>query len=81
MDIELDLCSSDAKDKSGPVARLTVQSLSSQPVDQHEDAVERLKTTSISDNPGEMIAKSSPDKLKVLSNNVCEPDSPFPIPL
>ena len=50
MDIELEL-NSELKDKNGPIAKVTVQSLSSQPVD-HEEAAERLKSLSLGDNTG-----------------------------
>ena len=54
MDLELDLHANESKDKSGPVARVTVQSLTSQPVD-HEEAVERMKT-----HPGTSVALTPP---------------------
>ena len=50
MDMELELFS-EAKDKTSAVARVNVQSLSSQPAD-HEEAVERLKTLSLSEHTG-----------------------------
>jgi hypothetical protein len=51
MDIELELHSESKSDKNGPAAKVTVQSLSSQPVD-NEEAVERLKNLSLGDNTG-----------------------------
>ena len=51
MDIELELHSESKADKNGPAAKVTVQSLSSQPVD-NEEAVERLKNLSLGDNTG-----------------------------
>lgn len=57
MDMELELygeaTSTSGKETVAPLARLQVQSLSSQPVD-HEEAAERLKTLSLGDGAGIM---------------------------
>jgi phosphofurin acidic cluster sorting protein 2 len=57
MDMELELygeaTSTSGKESVAPLARLQVQSLTSQPVD-HEEAAERLKTLSLGDGAGIM---------------------------
>jgi len=78
MDIELEL-NSELKDKHGPIAKVTVQSLSSQPVD-HEEAVERLKSLSLGDNTernGVVDFRYSDDEDEFTSNEDASDSEPM----
>lgn len=57
IDMELELYG-EPSSKEAPLARVQVQSLSSQPVD-HEEAAERLKTLSLGDGAGIITVLSS----------------------
>ena len=61
IDMELELygetSSTSGKESVAPLARVQVQSLSSQPVD-HEEAAERLKTLSLGDGAGIIISRN-----------------------
>lgn len=72
MDMELELygeaTSTSGKDSVSPLARLQVQSLTSQPVD-HEEAAERLKTLSLGDGAGIMNPHPPLPSIRVFSSS------------